>query len=311
MKDEGDKYKRSYKMKYDPRLRTFVEDDYRYEEHLNFKKQIDDQRYKDLEIQLNTNQEHYALLTQDEALTYLKTFENDLKSWRDSIYSVADPLSNFAGNVKDAPGVFKVAKHFKPIDVGIITHIVNELKGKGVKAIEYLGKNGERYIKLSGYPAVRRYLNATRYLIDNKKIIEVGVGAVAMEGSIVSGAKFCIVFSAAYRAVELLLKDEYGLTDFFVNVSMDMAKLIVSTTIARLAIAGATSLIVTTAFSATAIAFGVFVVGVAVVWGLMWLDNELKISESIIKKLKEYKTKHPSPYHPDQFFNMWGKYSRG
>ncbi|MGS0627096.1 MULTISPECIES: hypothetical protein [Photorhabdus] len=298
-------------MKYDPRLRTFVEDDYRYEEHLNFKKQIDDQRYKDLEIQLNTNQEHYALLTQDEALTYLKTFENDLKSWRDSIYSVADPLSNFAGNVKDAPGVFKVAKHFKPIDVGIITHIVNELKGKGVKAIEYLGKNGERYIKLSGYPAVRRYLNATRYLIDNKKIIEVGVGAVAMEGSIVSGAKFCIVFSAAYRAVELLLKDEYGLTDFFVNVSMDMAKLIVSTTIARLAIAGATSLIVTTAFSATAIAFGVFVVGVAVVWGLMWLDNELKISESIIKKLKEYKTKHPSPYHPDQFFNMWGKYSRG
>ncbi len=27
-------------MKYDPRLRTFVEDDYRYEDHLNFKKQI-------------------------------------------------------------------------------------------------------------------------------------------------------------------------------------------------------------------------------------------------------------------------------
>ncbi|CAQ82873.1 conserved hypothetical protein [Photorhabdus asymbiotica] len=34
------KYKWSYKMKYDPRLRTFVEDDYRYEDHLNFKKQI-------------------------------------------------------------------------------------------------------------------------------------------------------------------------------------------------------------------------------------------------------------------------------
>ncbi|CAQ82876.1 Hypothetical Protein PAU_00784 [Photorhabdus asymbiotica] len=43
----------------------------------------------------------------------------------------------------------------------------------------------------------------------------------------------------------------------------------------------------------------------------MWLDNEYKISKSIIKKLKECKTKHPSPYHPDQFFNMWGRYSCG
>ncbi|CAQ82874.1 MULTISPECIES: hypothetical protein [Photorhabdus] len=253
-----------------------------------------------------------VLLTQDEALTYLKTFENDLKSWRDSIYSVADPLSNFAGNIKDAPGVFKVAKHFKPIDVGIITHIVNELKGKGVKAKEYLGKNGVRYIKLSGYPAVRRYLNTTRYLIDNKKIIEVGVGSVAMEGSIVSGAKFCIVFSAAYRAVELLLKDEYGLTDFFVNVSMDIAKLIVSTTIARLAVGAiVTSPIFAIGASATLVAIGIFAAGLGVAYVLYLLDNEFKISETIIKKLKEHKIKSPTPYHTDQFFNMWGKYSRG
>ncbi|MDE9545711.1 hypothetical protein KKI98_23450, partial [Xenorhabdus bovienii] len=90
----------------------------------------------------------------------------------------------------------------------------------------------ERYIKLSGKEDVRRYLNATRYLIDNKKIIEVGIGSVAMEGSIVSGTRFCIVFSAAYRAVELLLKDEYDLTDFFVNVTMDIAKLVVAAAIA-------------------------------------------------------------------------------
>ncbi|CBJ88746.1 Putative membrane protein (fragment) [Xenorhabdus nematophila ATCC 19061] len=29
------------------------------------------------------------------------------------------------------------------------------------------------------------------------------------------------------------------------------------------------------------------------------LDNKFKISESIIKKLKEHKVKTPTPYHPD------------
>ncbi|WP_445493960.1 hypothetical protein [Photorhabdus sp. SF281] len=48
-------------MKYDPRLRTFVEDDYKYEDHLNFKKQIEDQKYNrmllELESQFKLNQE--------------------------------------------------------------------------------------------------------------------------------------------------------------------------------------------------------------------------------------------------------------
>ncbi|OTA18744.1 hypothetical protein Xbed_02992 [Xenorhabdus beddingii] len=297
-------------MKYDPRLRTWVEDDFNYE--ANFKKQMDHINYKDLEKQLNENIDYYALLDQDEAIIFLKALGRDLKSLRDDTYSIADPLSSFAGNIKDAPGVFKVAKHFKPINIGITTHIINELKGKGVKAIEYLGKNGVRYIKLTDTPGVRRYLNATRYLINNKKIMEVGVGSVAMESSIASGARFGIVFSAAYRAVELMLKDEYSLTDFFVNVSMDMAKLIVSTTIARLTVGAiVTSPIFAIGASATVVAIGVFLVGVAVVYGLYYLDSKYKISETIIKNLKEHKARSPKPYHPDQFFNIWGRYSRG
>ncbi|PHM74038.1 hypothetical protein [Xenorhabdus kozodoii] len=297
-------------MKYDPRLRTWVEDDFDYE--ANFKKQMDYINYADLEKQLNENVDYHALLDENEAITFLKELGSDIKSFlNDNVFSVTDVLSNFSGNIKDAPGIFKVAKHLKPINIGITTYIINELKGKGVKAIEYSGKNGERYIKLTDTPGVRRYLNATRYLINNKKIMEVGVGSVAMESNIAAGARFGIVFSAAYRAVELMLKDEYSLTDFFVNLSMDIAKLVVATTIAKLTVAGATSFVITTALSTTAIAIGVFVIGALVVWGLMLLDDELKISETIIKKLKEYKVKPSTPYHPDQFFNTWGKYSRG
>ncbi|WP_339427076.1 hypothetical protein [Photorhabdus heterorhabditis] len=77
-------------------------------------------------------------------------------------------------------------------------------------------------------------------------------------------------------------------------------------------IAGATSLVVTAALSTTAIAIGVFIIGALVVWGLMWLDDEFKISETIIKRLKEHKVKTPiSPYHPDQIFNALGRYYRG
>ncbi|MBD1229031.1 hypothetical protein [Xenorhabdus griffiniae] len=296
-------------MKYDPRLRTWVEDDFDYE--ANFKKQMDYINYKDLEKQLNENVDYHALLDQDEAIIFLKTLGSNLESLRDDIYSITDPLSNFSGNIKDAPGVFKVAKHFKPINVGITTHIINELKGKGVKAIEYLGKNGIRYIKLTDSPDVRRYLNSTRYLINDKKIMEVGVGSVAMESSIVSGARFGIVFSAGYRAVELMIKDEYSLTDFFVNLSVDIAKLVVATAIAKVTVSVATSAMFTTALSATAIAFSVFLVGVSVAYGLYYLDSKYKISETIIKNLKEYKIKPPTPYHPDQFFNVWGRYSRG
>ncbi|CAQ85531.1 MULTISPECIES: hypothetical protein [Photorhabdus] len=73
----------------------------------------------------------YALLTQDQALAYLTAFENDIKSWRDSIYSIVDPLSSFTGNIKDALGVFKVAKHLKLPNIGMVKHIKNELKGNG------------------------------------------------------------------------------------------------------------------------------------------------------------------------------------
>jgi len=148
-----------------------------------------------------------------------------------------------------------------------------ELRGFGVMATEYVGRNGNRYIRLSGYPGIRRYLNATRYLIDNQRILDIGIGTRGIENGIIGGARFCIVFSAAYRAVELLLKDEYGLNDFFVNLTMDMAKLAVSVGIAWGAKTIATSLMITGG-SVIAIAGGIFLLGLGISYGLYWLDSE-------------------------------------
>ncbi|WP_240000860.1 MULTISPECIES: hypothetical protein [unclassified Photorhabdus] len=134
-------------MKYDLRLKTFVDNDYRLEDHFDFKKQIEDQKYNrmllELEHQFKLNQEVIALLTEDEAINYIKTLDHNFyNKWKNNVktfYSYADPVSSFAGNIKDSYGVAK---------------IVNDLRGFGVKATEYAGKDGKKYIKLTGYPTL-------------------------------------------------------------------------------------------------------------------------------------------------------------
>ncbi|WP_422526252.1 hypothetical protein [Serratia fonticola] len=285
-------------MRYDPVSQTFVEDDYRLQDHLDFKRQHADINYQKLHAQLNEMKDEnmYALLTVEEAQYFLKTLcdPNANQSWKDAIFSCTDPMSSFAGNIAESLSVGRIAM---------------ELRGFGVTATEYVGRNGNAYIRLSGYAGIRPFLNATRYQIDNPRILDIGIGTRGIENGIIGGARFCIVFAAAYRAVELLLKDEYGLTDFFVNLTMDMAKLAVSI--------GATWWLKTTATAAMLtgssvliIAGGIFLFGVGITFALFWLDNKYKISESIIKNMKSYKS-HNSPYHADQFFNTWGRLSHG
>ncbi|UUE37131.1 hypothetical protein [Pectobacterium aroidearum] len=285
-------------MKYDPVLKTLVDDDYRLEDHLDFKKQHADINYQKLHAQLNeiNNDNIHAILTAQEATYFLKTLctPNPNESWKTAIFACTDPVSSFAGNIAEAVSV---------------SRIVMEMKGFGVTATEYVGKNGSKYIKLSGYPGVRKYLDATRYLVSNHKILDIGIGTKGIESGIATGARFCIVFSGAYRAIELMVKDEYTLTDFFVNLTMDVAKLAVSVGVAWGAKTAATGFMVAGG-SVIAISFGIFILGLGVSFALLWLDNEYKISETIIKNLKSHKKQY-TPYHPDQFFHAWGRYSRG
>ncbi|WP_437215719.1 hypothetical protein [Pectobacterium sp. LFLA-215] len=285
-------------MKYDPVLKTFVDDDYRLEDHLDFKKQHADINYQKLHAQLNeiNNDNIHAILTAQEATYFLKTLctPNPHDSWKTAIFGCTDPVSSFAGNIAEAVSVSK---------------IVMEMRGFGVTATEYVGKNGSKYIKLSGYPGVRKYLDATRYLVGNQKILDMEIGTKGIESGIATGARFCIVFSGAYRAIELMVKDEYALTDFFVNLTMDAAKLAISVGVAWGAKIAATGLMVAGG-SVIAISFGIFILGLGISFALLWLDNEYKISETIIKNLKSHKKQY-TPYHPDQFFHAWGRYSRG
>lgn len=242
-----------------------------------------------------------ALITVEEAEYVLKNTNtsNPFQSAKEALFGVGDVVSNFSGSVYESGRVFR---------------IINEFKDIGIKATEYVGKNGNVYIRLSGHAGVRAFLNATRYLADNPKILYMGVGTLGQNSVSVGATRFSIVYSLAYRVVELIFKDEYTLTDFFVNVTMDMAKLAVSMKLGAMAVGG---LMTATGFagaSVIAISIGIFFVGLGIGIILYELDDYFGISESIIRELKKPRKPRSDGegrYHTDNFFTNFGRYSRG
>jgi hypothetical protein len=133
-----------------------------------------------LEQALSNNSEHIMLLTTAEAEQVIK-----------ELYNTG---TTFAGNIRDGiSGTKNIVKLFSYHDAG---KLVFTLKGLGIKAIPYM-YNGVTYIKITGYPSVRRILNGTRYAVNNPKILELGIGKAGLNAGILSGARFCIYFSAA------------------------------------------------------------------------------------------------------------------
>ncbi|WP_272680188.1 hypothetical protein [Providencia sp. PROV032] len=93
---------------------------------------------------------------------------------------------------------------------------------------------------------------------------------------------------------------------------MDMAKLAISTQISTTIVGGLTTAGLITGGSVIVISVGIFLLGAAIAYALYKLDDEFQISTSIIKALKTHRPRKPeTPYHPDQFFSQWGRFSRG
>jgi len=242
-----------------------------------------------------------ALITVEEAEYVLENTNtsNPFSSAKDAVFGIGDFVSNFAGNVYESTR---------------LTRIIHEFGGLGVKATEYVGKNGNVYIRLSGNPGVRAFLNGTKYLADNAKILYMGIGTQGQNSISAGATRFSIVYSLAYRVVELIFKDEYTLTDFFVNVTMDMAKLMISIKLGAIAVGVLTTTSAFVAGSVIVVAFGIFVAGAFISYSLYAIDDHFGISETIIRELKKQRKPRSDGegrYHADNFFTNFGRYSRG
>ena len=246
-----------------------------------------------LEEALYKNTEHIMLLNMNEA------------------YAVMDALYNkgttYSGNIKDAvSGMKNMSKLVSYKDAG---KLVINLKGLGIKAIPYVHK-GVTSIKITGYPSVRRILNGTRYAVNNPKVLDLGIGNAGINAGVLSGARFCIYFVAAQRVVEYIFSSEHDVAVFIGNITMDVAKVIVSIFVTKFAIIVGTWGATTVGFSAILpISVGIVVIvtlGIVITTSLLYLDEKYHLSDRLIasirrgweehQKVTEWNLRHSNPY---------------
>ncbi|MDX7988984.1 hypothetical protein FE392_16960 [Xenorhabdus sp. 12] len=209
------------------------------------------------------------------------------------VFPVTDPVSAYAGNIYDSRGVYDVIREFKSL---------------GIKATQHVGKNGEKYIHISGHAGLRSRIMGTRYRAKNPQMLGMGIGQQGLNASVVKGVRFCIVFSIIYRLIESIFKDEYTLADFIGNITMDMAKTAITATASW---AVGSTLIATAALGGSIIAVAgiVLLTGFAVAYVLDFLDKKYGISDKLIALLKEEMKRKPRTPEADlqYFFNGLGR----
>ena len=243
-----------------------------------------------MEELLAKNTQHYMLLTLGEVRGIL----SDLTGTADDFFS----YKLGGGNIKDIWDGKNT--------LGNLTTYLNEadqlkfnLKGLGIKAVA-CKYGAETYIKVTGYPSLRRILNGTRYKATNPQLLELGIGWRGAAHTVVKGIKFCVYFSLAFRAIELIFKKEYTLVDFFGDVIMDTAKTLVSTVVA-VAVGGVISLlcpfvVLTTLF--------VVLIGVGLNIELNQLDSQYNWSIKVKKWLRE-------AFEEEQKIRKWNNHHGG
>lgn len=205
---------------------------------------------------------------------------------------MTDPISPYAGTLRDTPDIYILIREFRQL---------------GITATEHIAANGNRMIHISGYAGVRRIVTGTRYGAANPVMLNMGNGQQGLEAGIARGIRFCLVFSAVYRGLEWLFKDDYAFADFLGNVTVDMAK---TALVAAASWGIGTALTAAGVFGGSIIAVAgvVLVVGFLAAVGLEYLDSKYQISAKVIELLK---TTWEREYKPtadiNKAFHMWPK----
>jgi len=110
-------------------------------------------------------------------------------------------------------------------DVVTTSMIITKLGSFGIKATRYINHKGTELIKISGYPGIRKILNAPVFAAKNPKIVDIGIGKYGLKNSIISGTRLTFYFSASYRTMDFILNDEASLSHFIGSLATDIAKI--------------------------------------------------------------------------------------
>ncbi|CNK24806.1 PAAR domain-containing protein [Yersinia mollaretii] len=160
---------------------------------------------------LRNNNHDVMFLTPEETYEVLADWGTYKKGWVDITQSsLGEVVVNYGTNLKDVVTTSK---------------LIVDLGGFGVKATMYINKKGTELIKLTGYPGIRKVLNAPVFAAKNIKVVDLGIGKYGLTNSIVEGARLTFYVAAAFRTLDFILNDETSLTEFIGSLATDVAKI--------------------------------------------------------------------------------------
>lgn len=162
-------------------------------------------------------------------------------------------------------------------DVVTASMLINQLGSFSIKATAYVNRNGTELIKISGYPGVRKILNAPVFAAKNPKIVDLGIGKYGLAKSVVEGARLTFYVAAAYRTLDFILNDERSLADFIGSLATDVMKI---------GIVSVVTFVVGSVVVTPLIAFNLVVVigvGFFAAWGLNKLDQKFGVTDKVVE----------------------------
>ena len=161
-------------------------------------------------------------------------------------------------------------------DVVTTSMLVGQLGSFGIKATVYVNHKGTELIKISGYPGVRKILNAPVFSAKNPKVVDIGIGKYSLAKSIIEGARLTFYVAAAYRTIDYIMNDETSFAEFIGSLATDVVKIGIAS-----AVVWGAGLVLVTPWIVANLAIVVVVGGVAAIT-LNVLDEKFGATDKIV-----------------------------
>ncbi|MFA7904736.1 PAAR domain-containing protein [Enterobacter cloacae] len=161
-------------------------------------------------------------------------------------------------------------------DVVTTSMLVGQLGSFGIKATVYVNHKGTELIKISGYPGVRKILNAPVFSAKNPKVVDIGIGKYGLKKSIIEGARLTFYVAAAYRTIDYIMNDETSFAEFIGSLATDAVKISIAS-----AVVWGGGLVLVTPWIVANLAIVVVVGGVAAIT-LNVLDEKFGATDKVV-----------------------------
>lgn len=165
-------------------------------------------------------------------------------------------------------------------DVVTTSMLISQLGSFGIKATTYINHKGTELIKLTGYPGIRKILNAPVFAAKNPKVVDLGIGKYGLQKTIFKGARVTFYVAAAYRTIDFMLNDATSLAEYLGPLATDVAKIGIAS-----AISWGIGAVVVTPFIAFNLVI-VVAVGLLAAWGLNELDDKFGITDKVVEYIE-------------------------